>query len=642
MAKPTPISKQACPLSRAESTPLEKPPKSRPPVGLRDRILKSSLPQYSGPYSVGLMDIEVPACSPRTFSSIKREHKHLLKLETVLFTVYYPSAIGSGHGQSPEGKKYWSRATWLPRPRIETTRGYGSFASLPSWFTLPFVWLTTAFTKIPAWRNARIAGHWPNEQNSREAGGYEVKNQKGEPPPGEPDSPCFPLMIFSHGLGGTKTTYSSICGEFASYGFVVVSLEHRDGSGPRTFINVPNRDEDSDNSGKDQRKGFSKMDYVFPKDNPMDTSPGNEKGPDHELRTAQLQLRLAEIEEAYHVMKLIHAGRGDEVAAANLRWKDENVSNQGGSSRGLKGVDWKAWESRFHLRQVTMLGHSFGGATTIEVLRYKNRFNFIGQGIIYDVWGVVIQRSKEDPKHRIDAPMLGIMSEAFMYWPDNLDSIMSLCREAKEHDALVWLMTVRGSIHLSQSDFAILYPRIASLALKMTVNSQRALDLNINASLEFLRLVMPATTSSMNRGTDEGLLDVQQLEKIPSHRRPTEEWTGFRLRIPHEAAVRLTPHWIRRHRAKKLRAEGKVVPRDPKGKALVGLQDLEGGDEVWMHVAPTKEDLERHGLGGSGLEADSNHADGDGDGDGIVDTNRTEGMSRSESLTVEQSYMERE
>lgn len=27
--------------------------------------------------------------------------------------------------------------------------------------------------------------------------------------------------------------------QFASYGFVVVALEHRDGSGPRSFINQP-------------------------------------------------------------------------------------------------------------------------------------------------------------------------------------------------------------------------------------------------------------------------------------------------------------------------------------------------------------------------------------------------------------------
>jgi len=46
------------------------------------------------------------------------------------------------------------------------------------------------------------------------------------------------------------------------------------------------------------------MDYVFPKGNAKDTMPGNNQGVDAELRSAQIQLRLAEIEEAYHVMSL--------------------------------------------------------------------------------------------------------------------------------------------------------------------------------------------------------------------------------------------------------------------------------------------------------------------------------------------------
>ncbi|XMA18379.1 hypothetical protein WAI453_011170 [Rhynchosporium graminicola] len=110
-----------------------KQPNSRPPSGLREKILRTPLPYYSGPYSVGMMDIEVPVRDPRHFSEITRNKKHLLELETVLFTVFYPSGFGSGEGRSPEGKKEWSRPTWLPRPRVEVARGYGRFAGLPEW-----------------------------------------------------------------------------------------------------------------------------------------------------------------------------------------------------------------------------------------------------------------------------------------------------------------------------------------------------------------------------------------------------------------------------------------------------------------------------------------------------------------------------
>lgn len=499
--------------------------------------------------------------------------------------------------------------------------------------------LTTAFTKIPAFRNAKLAEHWPPDKNSRE-GGYETKNSAGTPPPGEPDSPCFPLLIFSHGLGGTRTTYSSVCGEFASYGFVVVAIEHRDGSGPRTFVNLPENGVNMaegkvDISNQDRRRGYSRMDYVFPKDNARDTMPGNKQGVDGELRAAQIQLRLAEIEEAYYAMKLIHDGEGEKVAASSMR----NAEAKGGSSRGLSGIDWQSWKNRFHLKQVTMLGHSFGAATTIEVLRHQDRFTFVGQGIIYDVWGGAIQPPEDEPGHRIHTPILGISSEAFMYWPDNFEAVMTICKEAKEQDQLAWLMTVRGSVHISQSDFSLLYPRIASLILKMTVNPRRAIDLNINASLEFLKLVMPDRISAMNRGSNEHLLEVSTLDKLPEDHRPSDKWTAVRLHIPHELRIRLTPQWVRHTARNKTRQDAKNrLPRDPRGHILEGLEDLELGEEIWMHVAPTKDELAKHGLQPSReLETHQNS--------GMVDSNgpTTEGQHEHEHhhRGIEQRMMER-
>lgn len=244
----------------------------------------------------------------------------------------------------------------------------------------------------------------------------------GIAPPGEPDMPIFPMLIFSHGLGGTRTTYSSVCGEFASYGFVVIALEHRDGSGPRTYINLPEPGQrkapleqggsrEEERSQKDAKgRGYDKMDYVFPTNNPRDTMPGNKQGVDAKLRKAQIELRLAELEEAYHIMEIIHAGEGDALSKMNLR----QPKALGASSHGLIGVNWMAWKHRFHLKEVTMLGHSFGAATTVEVLRHQNRFQFVGQGVLYDPWGAAVQPPEDNPKHRIKTPLLCINSEAFM------------------------------------------------------------------------------------------------------------------------------------------------------------------------------------------------------------------------------------
>lgn len=383
-------------------------------------------------------------------------------------------------------------------------------------------------------------------------------------------------------------------------------------------------------ANEDRKKGFSRMDYVFPQENVRDTMPGNEQGVDAELRSSQIQLRLAELEEAYHVMTLIHDGHGEEVSKANLRNKDDGAA--GGSSRALKGIDWASWKNRFHLKQVTMLGHSFGAATAIEVLRHQDRFQFIGQGIIYDIWGAAIQPPEEKREHRINTPILGINSEAFMYWPDNFSSVMSLCKEAKEQDQLAWLMTVRGSVHISQTDFSLLYPRVSSLLLKMTVNPRRAIDLNINASLEFLKLVMPQRMSQMNRGTDEHLLEVSTLDKLPTVHQPTEKWMAVRLRIPHELRIRLTPQWVRRKERK-----ARKLPRDPTGRELEGLEDLELGEEVWMHVAPTKEELAKHGLRPSKeLEGEEGERE-----TGMVGVSGDEGHEEVHHRGIEERMMDR-
>lgn len=510
----------------------------------------------------------------------------MLELETVLMTVYYPTDNTSLNLKEDESK--YSRELWLGRPRVDMARGYGVFSGL-GYLAVP-VFLPSMFTKLPAFRNAPIARHWaPATTVNTEGSDIKTDHELGPRKP--PKEPKFPLVLFSHGLGGTRTMYSSVCGEFASYGFVVCAIEHRDGSGPRTFVNHaksgPGSMKDNevnggiDHTSQERSQGYDVIDYLFPKDNPSDTSPHNEKGVDRELRSAQIALRMAEIEEAYNVIQDICGGKGQEVADRNLRRK----GFKGASSHGLDGIDWTRWKDRVRLDYVTAAGHSFGAATCVEILRHDTRFNYISQGIIYDIWGAGMVPADQKAS-RIRAPLLAINSEAFTYWPSNFDLVKSLVEEAQDepNPNPSWLVTLRGTVHISQSDFSIMYPHLCSLFLKAVANPKRALDLNINASLEFLSQVLPKELGEVCRAhPNEGILEsrIQPLDRIPSAlmHKPHDEWIAARLKIRHEWLFRVSPKLFRKlHR----------IQNQRKGRAP------ETGDETWLHAKPSRESIVLH------------------------------------------------
>lgn len=493
-------------------------------------------------------------------------------------TVYYPASLDAHI--SLKGKARRSRELWLGRPRTGLIAGYSGFIGL-SPALRPLTWpffLPVLFTKLPAYRNANIAHHWAPPIDTK-VGGLAVKTEQGEKPSEmSKDSPIFPLIVFSHGLGGTRTMYSSICGEFASYGFVVCAVEHRDGSGPRTYVNEP-KDIATASTAADRKQDWRSVDYLFPQNNPWDTSPTSDKGVDTELRGAQIDLRMAEIEEALECIRVINSGHGQKIADGNLRRK----GFKGASSHGLEGINWSSWTSRVRMDHITACGHSFGAATVVEMLRHDDRFSTFSQGIIYDIWGAGTRPPELDsPQHRIRAPLLAINSEAFTYWESNFNLVKSLIEEARAEPGAnpAWMMTVRGTVHISQSDFTLLYPHICSLVLKSIANPRRAIDLNINASLDFLRNVLPSDLAQISRSfRNENLLDkdVAGLDEIPSSKffKPADQWVGARIHIQDETKFRLNSKLYKR---KFIEKAGQLGDRDPSA-------------EIWLHEKPDPETL---------------------------------------------------
>ncbi|KAI1414911.1 platelet-activating factor acetylhydrolase [Hypoxylon sp. FL1857] len=565
-------------------------PGPSPPRQFKERLFHT-LPDYAGPYSVGMMEIEVPVREPRTFSRIKRNHMHALRLDTVLFSIFYPCDASS----YASNKKKPSKATWLPRPRALTSKGYAKFFSVPHLPVTAYIAATTMFTKLPAFRNAKLADNHaaaaPRPSSSTHS--QDTITESGD------DKPRFPVIFFSHGLGGSRTCYSAVCGELASNGFVVVAMEHRDGSGARSYVNIPPTDKlaaDLDIDNTNSRR-YYKVDYIFPRDNAQDTSPHSAQGVDTELRHAQIQMRMSEVEEAYYVLELLNNGQGDLVHKNNLRKK----GNVGSSSKGLEGVGWSEWEGRLLLRNVTAMGHSFGGATTVEIVRESERFPYISQGILLDAWGQATPKAGEVTHQVLCKPLLAINSEAFMHWPENFKRLSDIVKDARDGGAPCWMMTIKGSTHLSQTDFAVLYPHWMSLFMKTMINPRRAVYLTVNSSLEFLSRVLPPEIIAKKVWIDEGILQTKTLiaDELPRQYRPDDRWMASRLRIPNELQLRMA-YWFRR------KPKGSVIATDIKRKPLRGLVNFAPGSEVWMHLS---EELPNSAESGKYLEGNSGVAE---------------------------------
>lgn len=491
-----------------------------------------------------------------------------MALKTVLMTIYYPAHDETYEKLQRQHPKPMSerRPTWLIDSRNLTSRGYARFASVPESLTVPFLWLTTWFTKLPAFENAKIADHWPNVRNDPN----ENQQEQSEPPKYGPEKPVFPLIIFSHGLGGTRRAYSTLCGEFASYGFVVCAIEHRDGSGPRTIVMHPDCGSASraeveksgglEHSPLNRSEPFEVVEFIFAQKDRHDTAPGHEV--DSELRHAQVNMREAEIEEAHEVMKLLNDGRGSELMKQNLR-PSERERQQG-------AVDWSRWEGRIHTQEVTMVGHSFGAATTVRVLRDTEKFPYVAQGIIYDIWGAPVIPRSDEKNFLVHRPLLGINSEAFMGWKKNFNVAQNVIQESLDQGHPAWLLTVRGTVHISQSDFCILYPRLARAIMKTTIDPVRAIDLNIGASLDFLSRVLKLRDQPfIMTGKSMKPLDQNVLAEMPDPGNNDEKYIAIRPRISDQARKKFT----RKGRKKFWTRLGEAA-----------------NQEVWLHRAPSQED----------------------------------------------------
>jgi len=328
-----------------------------------------------------------------------------------------------------------------------------------------------------------------------------------------PKSDRWPVMMFSHGLGGTRNAYSHICGSLASHGIVVVAADHRDGSSPLAIHRTP-----------EEKQKTKRVDY---------RSIAHKASTEvYEARDEQLKIRLWELGMVHDAVLKIDEGR-----------KLRNVAQDQPKGKNLLSM----FSNILNIHEpgsISYAGHSFGACTMVQFVKsvyhrpstpttgYKPLYtpssdsNLVQQitpqnsVTLLDLWTLPIQspatswlRSKPMPCY--DAPsggknLLAIASEGFYNWSSNFRETKSILAPPSPSQSKYTnqpgphIFYPIASAHLSQSDFGVLFPWVTTKVFGAK-EPERVLRLNTRAILQMLREngVRVANTSAADLELEE-------------------------------------------------------------------------------------------------------------------------------------------
>jgi platelet-activating factor acetylhydrolase len=322
----------------------------------------------------------------------------------------------------------------------------------------------------------------------------------------------WPVMMFSHGLGGSRNAYSHICGSLASHGVVVVAADHRDGSSPLSIHQTP-----------DAKEKTKRVEY-----RPIAHKPSTEV---YEARDEQLRIRLWELGLIHDALLKIDEGRQFKNVAIDQA--------KGGDSLSMFSNKLDVHEPG----TISFAGHSFGACTMVQFVKsvyhrtdaqiphYKPLFTPANDSslvrqitpanpvTLLDLWTLPIQSPntawlREKPMPCYDAAtggknLLAIASEGFYKWASNFRETNRIVAKPSNSQSKYpnqpgpHIFYPIASAHLSQSDFGVLFPWVTTKVFGVK-EPERVLRLNTRAILQVLREsgVRVANTSAQDLELD--------------------------------------------------------------------------------------------------------------------------------------------
>ncbi|XP_042296916.1 platelet-activating factor acetylhydrolase 2, cytoplasmic [Sceloporus undulatus] len=264
--------------------------------------------------------------------------------------------------------------------------------------------------------------------------------------PFRPSRHKYPVIIFSHGLGAFRTVYSAICIEMASRGFLVMALEHRDRSASATYF-CKLEPEAPDLPGSQVHEEWLSYRGV-PKDQK-----------EFHFRNPQLHQRANECIRGLKLFRSIDSGK----APVNLL---------------RTNFDLSALKDNIDLTKVTVMGHSFGGATAVLALVKEAQFKC---AVALDAWMFPLENSLY-PK--VTKPVLFVNTESFQ----TAESVAKM-KKISATNSETKIITILGTVHQSQTDFTFLAGNLVNRVFQTrgTLNPYEGLNITNQAALAFLQ-----------------------------------------------------------------------------------------------------------------------------------------------------------
>lgn len=379
----------------------------------------TGLKNLTGRFGVGFLDVEWE--DPNELIVPETESKILGKdIPCILARIYYPTELPA---ESVDPKSF---GTWLPNSRYFP--GYGYFLRLPTLVSSGIGRLLAANVRIKAREAVPLISI---ESSSKEQ---------------------LPIAIFSHGLGGIRTTYSTLCCELASRGMIVVALEHRDGSAAMTV----------DRKGKVYPYRFGPSGISLP-------------SIDYDYRAAQLRHRIHELRSTTRFIESIQeAGDFSPLLSPNKE----------------TAAILKQFKGRILSSRLILLGHSFGAGTCLAAAQ---EIMSVSCCIAWDPWMFPMPHPHLEAK-RTDIDTLIVLNEKFT-WPENDAAIHLFIESMYNTDNHLAKVRMLGCGHMDQSDLASIVPasiiKILRTGSSIPANPHQTIQINAELAAAHLSASFP-------------------------------------------------------------------------------------------------------------------------------------------------------